>query len=134
MCWVIGLFFAIAMSLSAHHSFVSEYDGTKPVTLTGVLTKIEWTNPHSHFYMDVKNADGTIDNWKFEGFPPNMLVHNGWKRDTMKVGDTVTVYGWRAKDGTPWAQAREVTLGDGSKFLVGPGTGDDSSRAKPPTN
>ena len=65
----------------AHHSFLAEYDGDKQVTITGVVTEVDWRNPHSHFYLDVTKPDGTIDKWKFEAFPPNMLLRNGWKRD-----------------------------------------------------
>src|ERR1035438_1728648 len=90
----------VALPLLAHHSFGAEYDSSKPVTLTGTVTKIEWTNPHSHFFLDVKDAQGNIANWKFEGYPPSVLSRTGWKRDsTMKVGDTITVFGWRARDG-----------------------------------
>jgi V8-like Glu-specific endopeptidase len=116
-----------ALPLAAHHSFGAEYDADKPVTLKGVLTKIEWTNPHSHFYIDVKDAQGNVTNWKFEGCPPTVLYRNGWKRDaTMKPGDTITVYGWRARDGTNWAHSREITFADGKKMFFGPpaGTGD----------
>ena len=112
---------------SAHHSFGAEYDANKPITLTGVVTKIEWTNPHIHFYMDVKDSKGEVANWKFEGFPPNVLYRTGWKREvTMKPGDTVTVFGWRARDGTNWAHSRQVTFADGKKLFSGPpsGTGD----------
>lgn len=117
----------LTIPLVAHHSFGAEYDANKPVTVTGVVTKIEWTNPHSHFYLDVTNDKGTVANWKFEGYPPNALYRTGWKREvTMKPGDKVTVFGWRARDGTDWAHAREVTLADGKKLFFGPpaGTGD----------
>ena len=113
--------------LLAHHSFGAEYDSTKPVTLTGVVTKIEWTNPHSYFYVDVKDNDGKVANWKLEGYPPNVLYRTGWKRDvTMKVGDTITVFAWRARLGGPLAHSREVTFADGNKLFFGPpaGTGD----------
>jgi Family of unknown function (DUF6152) len=113
--------------LAAHHSFGAEYDEEKPVTLTGVITKIEWTNPHSHFFMDVKDDKGNVANWKFEGYPPVVLYRTGWKRDvTMKPGDIVTVFGWRSRDGTNWAHSRQVTFTDGSKLFFGPpaGTGD----------
>jgi hypothetical protein len=111
----------------AHHSFGAEYDSNQPVTLTGVVTKIEWTNPHSFIYLDVADAGGAKVNWKLEGYPPNVLYRTGWKRDvTMKVGDTVTVFAWRARLGGPLAHSREVTFADGGKLFFGPpaGTGD----------
>lgn len=117
---------ALCRTLPAHHSFGAEYDGTKPVTLSGVVTKVEWTNPHSHFYLDVTTA-GKVVNWKFEGYPPSVLYRTGWKRAvTLKEGDSITVYGWQARDGTAWAHSREVTFADGKKLFFGPpaGTGD----------
>jgi hypothetical protein len=113
--------------LLAHHSFGAEYDADKPVTVTGVITKIDWTNPHSHLFMDVKDDQGNVANWKFEGYPPVVLYRTGWRKDvTIKVGDTVTVFGWRARDGTNWAHSREITFADGKKLFFGPpaGTGD----------
>jgi hypothetical protein len=126
-----GLYLAAALlALGApargHHSFGAEYDSNQPVTVTGVVTKIEWTNPHSFVFIDVTDAGGTV-NWKFEGYPPNALSRTGWKRDvTMKVGDRVTVTGWRARLGGALAHSREVTFADGSKLFFGPpaGTGD----------
>ena len=118
---------AAAVPLLAHHSFGAEYDSTKPVTLTGVVTKVDWTNPHSYFYMDVKDKNGAVVNWKFEGFPPNVLYRTGWRRGvTLKEGDTITVSGWRARDSANWAHSREVTFQDGKKLYFGPpaGTGD----------
>jgi len=120
---VLGVFTG---SLMAHHSFGAEYDASKPITLTGVLTKIEWTNPHSFIYIDVTEK-GAVTNWKLEGYPPNVLYRNGWKKDvTMKPGDRITVTGWRARDNANVAHSREITLPSGAKMIFGPpaGTGD----------
>jgi hypothetical protein len=108
----------------AHHSFAAEYDGDKPVTLKGVVTKIDWENPHFHFYLDVADAKGAVEHWKLEGYPPNMLVRQGWKRDdTLKVGDTVSVFAWQARDGSKLAHSREITWADGKKMQSGPPAG-----------
>ena len=116
-----------AMPLSAHHSFGAEYDATKPITLTGVVTKVELTNPHTHFYLDVTDDKGKVVNWKFEGYNPATLFRVGWNKSTMlKAGDKITVFGWRARDGGNWAHSREITLSGGKKLFFGPpaGTGD----------
>jgi len=108
----------------AHHSFAAEYDGEKPVTLSGTVAKIEWTNPHIHFYIDVKNEKGGLTQWKFEGYPPNMLVRQGWKRDeTLKIGDAVTVFAWQARIERNLAHARTITFADGRKMTAGPPAG-----------
>jgi hypothetical protein len=127
ICGLALLLAAFATPLAAHHSFGAEYDVNQPITLTGVLTKIEWTNPHSFFYMDVTDKDGKVANWKFEGYGPGVLYRLGWKKDvTMKPGDRITVFAWRARDGSNWAHSREITLADGKKLMFGPpaGTGD----------
>jgi Family of unknown function (DUF6152) len=113
-----------SVSLAAHHSFSAEYDGDKPVTVSGTVAKIDWMNPHIYFYVDVKDDKGVVTQWKFEGYPPNMLVRQGWKRDvTMKVGDTITVFGWRARANTTQAHSRQVTFADGRKLNSGPPAG-----------
>jgi len=95
----------------AHHSFAAEYDANKPLKLTGTVTKIEWTNPHCFFYIDVKNEEsGKIENWAFELGNPNSLLRNGWTPNSVKIGETVTVEGTRAKDGANLGNARTMIL------------------------
>jgi hypothetical protein len=108
-----------AMATLAHHSFQSEYDASKPASLTGVVTKVEWMNPHAHFYIDVKEANGTINNWNMELASPNVLRRLGWTREIFKAGDMVTVEGARARDGSRMANARLAVLADGRKMLAG---------------
>jgi hypothetical protein len=102
----------------AHHAFAAEFDVKKPVTLTGIVTKLEWTNPHAHFYISVKD-EGATTSWEFELASPNGLMRRGWNRSSLKVGDTVTVMGYVAKDGSKVANARSVTLADGRKIFAG---------------
>jgi hypothetical protein len=112
---------------TAHHSFGAEYDANRPITVTGVITKIEWTNPHSYIFMDVTDKNGKVANWKFEGYGPGILHRIGWNKDTtMKPGDRITIFGWHARDGSNWGHSREITLPNGKKMMFGPpsGTGD----------
>jgi uncharacterized protein DUF6152 len=108
-----------AASLVAHHSFAAEYDATKPVTLTGTVTKVEWTNPHARIYVDVKDEKGVVTNWNFELGGPLQLNRLGWKRDSVKAGDQVKVDGYLAKDGSKMANARNVVFADGRKVFAG---------------
>jgi hypothetical protein len=96
----------------AHHSFAAEYDSTKPVKVTGYVTRVDWQNPHVYFYIDVKNAEsGRVENWAFEMGAPTAIARQGWTKSTIKVGDEVTVEGTRAKTGGFHANARSVYLG-----------------------
>jgi hypothetical protein len=101
----------------AHHAFSNEFDDTKPVTLEGVVTQINWENPHVYFYVDVKESDGAVVNWACETRGPSGLARRGWKRDSLKIGDKVVVSGFRARNGTHTADGRQVTMADGRKIL-----------------
>ena len=116
----VGFLLLASLPALAHHSFAAEYDTKAPVALKGVVTKIEWTNPHIYYYIDVKDENGNVANWAFEGYPPNTLRRVGFSRDLLKVGDTVNVTGWAARDGSKRAASRELTLSDGRKIFSGP--------------
>ena len=108
---------------SAHHSFAAEYDSTKAIRLEGTLVKIEWTNPHTYFYIDVKQPDGSVVRWGLEAGSPGALSRRGFKRSDLKLGDTLIVDGYRARDGSNLADARRVTLPDG-RVVSGGSAGD----------
>jgi hypothetical protein len=108
-----------ALPALAHHAFVAQYDASKSTTLHGVVTKVEWTNPHARFYVDVKDNGGKVINWNLELASPNALRRLGWTREILKVGDQVSVFVAPAKDGTKMANARTVTLADGRKMVAG---------------
>ena len=103
----------------AHHSFAAEFDANAPIELTGTVTKVDWANPHTYFYIDVTSAKGDVQNWALEMGSPNGLMRRGWTRDSMKIGDVVVVSGWRAKDGATKGNARSVTLSTGKKLFAG---------------
>jgi hypothetical protein len=111
-----------AAPMFAHHSFAAEYDASKPVELKGTVTKVEWTNPHARFYVDVKDANGKVTNWNFELASPNVLTRNGWTRHSLQEGDVISVQGSQAKDGAYLANARTVTLANGKKVFAGSNT------------
>jgi hypothetical protein len=111
-------------SAFAHHSFAAEFDGTQPVTLRGTVTRIEWTNPHGWIFLDVKGSDGTVVNWAVETAAPNALIRRGVRNADFPVGTELTVKGYRAKNGTPKANASTLSLPDGRELLAGSsGTG-----------
>jgi hypothetical protein len=115
---VLGLALT-AIPLAAHHSFAAEFDGSKQITLTGIVTKVDWVNPHAYIYVDVKGEDGTVVNWGIETGAPNALYRQGWRKGDLKAGDTVTFSAFLAKDGSHTAAAREVKLPDGRKVFAG---------------
>jgi uncharacterized protein DUF6152 len=106
---------ALAVPLMGHHSFAAEYDATKPVQMTGTITKVEWMNPHVYFYMDVTDGSGKVVNWACEMGSPNALQRQGWTRNTLQLGMKVAFEGTLAKDGTPKTNARNVTV-DGKRL------------------
>jgi hypothetical protein len=114
----VGLLVAVLPAV-AHHAFVAQYDASKSTTLQGVVTKVEWTNPHARFYVDVKDKSGNVTNWNLELASPIALRRLGWTRDFLQVGSVVTVFGALAKDGSKMANARTVTLADGRKMEAG---------------
>jgi hypothetical protein len=103
----------------AHHSFAAEFDGNKQVKLIGVVTKVDWVNPHAYIYVDVKGDDGAMVNWAIETGAPNALYRQGWRKDDLKAGDTVTLEAFLAKDGSHTAAARNVKLPDGRRVFAG---------------
>ena len=121
---------ASSAGLVAHHAFVSEYDGTKTFKITGVVSKVEWTNPHARFYVDVKESDGKVTNWNLELASPSALSRNGWTSRTLKVGDEVTVEGYSGKAVATRGAARSVVVADGRALFAGVAADDPGAPPK----
>jgi DNA/RNA endonuclease YhcR with UshA esterase domain len=120
---VVGIILA-GHPLPAHHAGATKYDEKKPVTLKGTVTKVEWMNPHVYYYIDVKDSSGKVQNWAVEGAPPNVLYRRGWKKDSLKAGDVVTVEGFLPRQaGLHDINGRTVTLADGRRVFGGAADG-----------
>ena len=117
--FVLGAVFLCAVAAFSHHSFSAEYDATKPVSVTGVVKKVEWQNPHIWFYVEVKDENGKVTTWGFSGGPPGMLSRRGITKDVLKVGDVIKVEGFRAKDGSNNGSGGNVTFADGRRVFAG---------------
>ena len=123
---------AASLTAFAHHAYTAEFDTTKPVKVTGVLSKVEWSNPHIWIYLDVKDDKGNVTNWGFSASPPGMLTRRGITKNSLKIGETLTVAGHRAKDGSNNASGNVVTFADGRDALIGQDQALNPSEAAPP--
>jgi hypothetical protein len=116
---LVASFVALAaLPATAHHSFAAEYDSSQPVKVTGTLTKVEWTNPHIWFFIDVKDEKGSVTNWGFSGAPPGVLQRRGIVKDRLKIGDVIVVEGFRARDGSNNASGGTVMFADGRRVFT----------------
>ena len=116
----IGSFILVLLAAApvvAHHAFATEFDATRPITLKGVVTKVDWTNPHVWFYLNVKNDKGEMENWGFEMGGPNGLQKEGWSRNTIKIGEELIVEGWMSRNGTKSVNSKNVTIASTGKKL-----------------
>ena len=109
----------VPVSLLAHHAFAAEFDRAKPVKVQGMVAKVEWTNPHIWIYVDTKDDKGAVVRWQCEGGSPNTLTRQGWRKDSLKEGDQVTIDGYRAKDGSNTCNSGSVTLADSKRLFAG---------------
>jgi hypothetical protein len=111
----------------AHHSFAAEFDSSKPIELTGIVTKVDWTNPHTYFYIDVENDQGEYENWGIEMGSPNGLMRRGWHRNSLQIGDEVSVSGTQARDGSFKGNARTVKLASGERLFAASSQDEDDN-------
>src|SRR5438105_13670012 len=116
---VMGLLVLVTVPVAAHHAFSSEFDSNRPVQLTGVVTKMEWINPHAWIHIDVKKPDGTVEKWMIEGGTPNTLLRRGFTKNSLAIGTEIKVDGYQAKDGSMRGNGRDLTLPDGKKLFMG---------------
>jgi len=122
-CAALGVLMATA-SVSGHHAFAAEFDASKPIKLTGTVTRMEWINPHSWIHIDVKKPNGTVERWAIEGGPPNALFRRGFTRNSLPTGTEIVVEGFQAKDGSRKGNGRDITFADGRRLFLGSsGTG-----------
>ena len=119
LCAATAVLAAASVPAIAHHSFAAEFDANSPIELTGIVTKVEWENPHTYFYIDVEDENGDYHNWAIEMGSPNGLMRRGWHRNSLEIGDEVSISGTRAKDGSFKGNARSVVLASGERLFAG---------------